>query len=366
VSQFKANEISSPLQLQGQALARLFLQATTAIGSLGGIAVTSVQSCEPLVLVEYGKGRETKLAEIFQLPKHTNSVDPHQTGGIHLGYVRLVNRGRAIGIWFLDTTDADLSAVRQLRLGLFRLHQEQEVLRRILQLVIEGAIPFKPHTASGDRLESYLNRATRVIFQQNRHGVDQDAIRGITAVYELIASKEERDLLMQQLDQARGQVRKKVVRFVQQTSREAQSVYVVIDNSLQIGELTMANQATSTTISFGTNNTFHGDVVAAANIEKSFNKAAEAKDSNLQEALKTLTIEVGKLTQQLPDGAQQQTVSRRLNQLVEEAASPQPDKSVLEVTGKGLLEAAKSVAEMVPLVTAAVKGVLSLFGVALL
>ena len=128
----------------------------------------------------------------------------------------------------------------------------------------------------------------------------------------------------------------------------------------------MANQATNTTISFGANNTFHGDVVAAANIEKSFNKAAEAKDSNLQEALKTLTIEVGKLTQQLPDGAQQQTVSRRLNQLVEEAASPQPDKSVLEVTGKGLLEAAKSVAEMVPLVTAAVKGVLSLFGVALL
>ena len=270
---------------------------------------------------------------------------------------------RTTGILLIDNTNADRSAVRQLRLCLLRLHQEQEVLRRVLQLIIDGTIPFEPHTPGGDKLESYLNRATRVIFQENRHGIDQSAVRDVTALYDMAVSREERDLLLEQLHDARRQVAVKVARFTQQAARKPEYVYVAIDGGFHIGELTVEKQLTNTKISFGAGNTFHGDVVAAANIEKSFNKAAEATDNRLQDALKTLTVEVGKLTEMLTDGTQQQTVSRRLNQFVEEAASPQPDKSVLQVTGAGLMDAAKTVAEMTPIIMTSVNGVLSLFGV---
>ena len=58
-------------------------------------------------------------------------------------------------------------------------------------------------------------------------------------------------------------------------------------------------------------------------------------------------------------------VAGNFKTLAQQAAEPKPIKSVLQVTGQGLVDAAKTVAEMIGPVNAAVKGVLALFGVVL-
>ena len=51
-----------------------------------------------------------------------------------------------------------------------------------------------------------------------------------------------------------------------------------------------------------------------------------------------------------------------MKSFVEEASASKPNRSLLKVTGKGLIEAANAVAEMVQPISKAVKVVLSLFG----
>ncbi len=128
-----------------------------------------------------------------------------------------------------------------------------------------------------------------------------------------------------------------------------------------IGEIAV----NTTTITFGNNNTFNGDVIAAGIIRDSFNKASGACNDEVKGALENLTTTVASLCEKLHEQKEQQKVARRLKSLVEEASSSEPDKGFLEVTGKGLVDAAKAAAAMVGPVTIAVKGVLSLFGVVL-
>jgi hypothetical protein len=125
--------------------------------------------------------------------------------------------------------------------------------------------------------------------------------------------------------------------------------------------LEMYDMSNSKNVYFGDNAVFTGNLAVAESIQDSFNIASKTEDGKLQEALNKLSIEVAKLCEQLPED-DQQTASRRLKTMVEEATAKKPDKSVLSVSANGLLEAAKAVAAMVSPITTAVKGVLSLFG----
>jgi hypothetical protein len=117
----------------------------------------------------------------------------------------------------------------------------------------------------------------------------------------------------------------------------------------------------NTTIQIG-NVSVTGDfnVVTAQNIRDSFNKASgPGVADELKEKLQALTIEVGKLATKLPpDDAEK--VSRDLHTLASEATSKAPRKAWYELSGQGLIEAAKTVAAMAGPVTKAVKAVLSL------
>ncbi len=118
----------------------------------------------------------------------------------------------------------------------------------------------------------------------------------------------------------------------------------------------------TTFIQFGDGNTFNGDVIAAKNIEHSFNRVNEVKNDKLQELLKALTNDVSKLCEQLENTDDQQQVSRKLKTFVEEAASSKPDTGFLKVTAEGLIEAAKTIAVMAEPITKTVKAILTLFG----
>jgi hypothetical protein len=99
-------------------------------------------------------------------------------------------------------------------------------------------------------------------------------------------------------------------------------------------------------ISIGNNATIHGDVVAAASIRNSFNKAESAGASNkLKNLLKKLAVEVEKLNEVLPKETAQQ-VARDLDTLVGETTSPTPRREWWQLSLHGLTKAAKNVGEI--------------------
>jgi len=92
----------------------------------------------------------------------------------------------------------------------------------------------------------------------------------------------------------------------------------------------------------------------------SFNKIRDsAVPGDVKQALEDLHARVQELTAKLEDENKEQ-VARDLDNFVEEATSKNPRKGFLEATGEGLIEAAKTVAEMAPSITTAVKAVIAL------
>ena len=365
IVQFRTTGMNKPLFMQGRGLAKSYAAATTETDS--EVHTQIVHSCDPMVLVEY------VASEIDTLPHRSITM---KAGDHNLAYTRLHIHNKTICVWFLERKRSDPAwwslrrvsknhdtTLRRVRLCLFRLHAEHQVLGAILRMVSQGVIKYEPKTRAGDVFEDYLNRTTRHLYQKTFDGVEQGQMRQAMMAYEQYVSVAERNILLQELQKARRQIVRKIERITQATQQETKIYYVNVKGDIVEGDKIVNN--VNTNITFGDNNVFHGDVIAAGNITDSFNKAESIEQDDLQKAVKDLTKTVAQLCEQLPDNEDQQQVSRKLKTLVEEASAKKPDKSWLELSGKGLIEAAKTVAAMATPVTTAVKAVLSLLGLVL-
>ena len=76
-----------------------------------------------------------------------------------------------------ETLDLYRPAWRDVRLAILRQHAQEETLDRILRWVATGALSYSPQTADGDRLENYINSATKVVNRAIYRGVDCGALR---------------------------------------------------------------------------------------------------------------------------------------------------------------------------------------------
>ena len=112
-----------------------------------------------------------------------------------------------------------------------------------------------------------------------------------------------------------------------------------------------------------TGGTFNAPVGINQAFSNCYNTAQAAPQPDVQQALKALIAEVEKIHPQLSEG-ERGKAEKRLKTLTEAAAQPEPDKEQIAFSGNGLIEAAKTCAEMAPSVVGAVKTVLGLFGVA--
>lgn len=110
--------------------------------------------------------------------------------------------------------------------------------------------------------------------------------------------------------------------------------------------------------------TFNAPVGINQTFTNCYNAAAAVEKPELQQALKTLIAEVEKVHPQLPEG-ERTKAERKLKTLTEEVAEKEPDKEQIALSGKGLIEAAKTCAQMAPSLVIAVKAVVGLFGVLL-
>ena len=74
-------------------------------------------------------------------------------------------------MWVLGSERATSQTIRNLRLCLLRLHAEQEVLVAFLGRLASGAIAYCPGKPVGERIDAYVNKATRRIDRSHWGGI---------------------------------------------------------------------------------------------------------------------------------------------------------------------------------------------------
>jgi hypothetical protein len=114
------------------------------------------------------------------------------------------------------------------------------------------------------------------------------------------------------------------------------------------------------TINLGNGSTFTGPVSVGENIRVSYSAAASVAEDQLRHKLGEVVGLVSKLTEAIDSIDGKNDVSVQLKSFVEEAKKEKPSKWMLDISSKGLIEAAKTVAEMAAPVTTAVRAVLEL------
>jgi hypothetical protein len=96
-------------------------------------------------------------------------------------------------------------------------------------------------------------------------------------------------------------------------------------------------------VTIGDGNSFEGDFVVAHAIEQSFNRVTSSElPDPVKDLLKQLTTAAGEMSKELPPESAQQVASD-VETLTKEATSKAPRPQWLQLSGKGLVEAAKNV-----------------------
>lgn len=126
------------------------------------------------------------------------------------------------------------------------------------------------------------------------------------------------------------------------------------DNS---GENTLNNYVT---INLGDGATFTGPLSVGENIRVSYEAVSGIKESSIRELLEETVKQVSALIEDTTSEDRKNEISTQLKAFVTEAKSDKPSKWMLDVSSKGLIEAAQTVAALATPVTSAVQAVLRL------
>lgn len=114
--------------------------------------------------------------------------------------------------------------VRKLRLHILRLNAEQTTLKNVIRAINKEEIIINRGTESSERLQLYLNNATRNIFREKRHGIIQDEILKGLIQFENIVNFDERENLYKKIEMVRKSVKVKIINFVDKYSAEEQAL----------------------------------------------------------------------------------------------------------------------------------------------
>lgn len=358
------------LVLLGPYIARRYAQASTRHG--WNVAATLVTAGDPIVVVEPSGWERTPPGEAIDV-----SISSRRQGHLYLATTRTPHGG--IETWYLhdaygaswrnvrailreyrqeETLDAYSDAWRNVRLAILRQHAQQETLDRILQWVATGALSYSPQSVDGDRLENYINSATKTVNRTIYRGIDcgalRDALDAATSTQRQAIEIRRRE----RLDGMRRQVREKAERFL--AEREARRpTFNVSGRVVHVGDQIFSGQ-------------FYGSVagtVYAEKMQNSFNSfASRHPDEDLRSRVAELHEQVadlvGRLKEVSPDEANE--VADTLASFTDEVGKDTPNKITLRALGNGLVDVAKKVAELATPIAIAVTAVLKVFGIAAL
>ncbi|MDL9998325.1 hypothetical protein QTI24_06930 [Variovorax sp. J22P240] len=325
----------------GSALAEHFLYASTNHKEIPDSEVMRwwFTAARPSIIVE----REMPM----EFPRHTRQViQPDELQSPINVFHAWIDFGRQrCSTWFIINQGAPKETARRLRIHLCRLHAEREGLKSILSALYAGRLSVERGSASSDALQQYLRDTLHLVQRPNRLGQKQHEL--LDAARDAFGSTFEGENVS--LSSMRKQVADRIQNYIDRNRQIA----TVINN--------IGGDFMQTTIQMGNVNvTGDFNVVTAQNIQNSFNKVAGAEvNPKLKEELQSLAVQVANLAKQLPPDKAEEA-SDALATLSKEAVKKEPRKEWLDVSAKGLMEAAKAVAELAAPITIAVKAVLAI------
>lgn len=311
-------------------------------------------------------GRALGMPTLSNFPERASVVSVQTAGALDLAYTTLEIHERRFAVWMMrgvPNAGRDAAAAsRGIRQCLLRLHAARHGLLELQRMAASGLLPYAAH-AQEDPLGDYLKDLVAQVLRPTYYGANQTELQEIISLYDLGEGGNERQTLETAFNKLKLNREIKARVLLATSTRVAKEgivnyqVSMIVNNTTQTTNINHSGSG-SLTISELTQ-------VAGDYIRQSKEFASNASDAKLREALDELRKQVDSLAKQAPDTETQEVVTRKLKQLSEEAAAKKPDSGFLTVTAKGLIDAAKTVAEMVPSVTTAVKGVLAILGLAL-
>lgn len=340
-------DTTKDLILLGPYIARRYSQASTRHG--WNAASAMVTAGDPIVVVDPSWWELEPPPGAINVRSGSSSPGP-----LHL--TTTSTRHGKIETWYLYQVYGQ--DARNTRLAILRQHAQEEALDHILRLVATGALKYSPQTPDGDRLEDYINSATKIVDRATYRGVDCGALRD--ALDEATSTQHQAIEIRrrERLEGMRRQVREKAERFL--AEREARRpAFNISGRVVHVGDQIFSGQ-------------FYGPVagtVYAETMQNSFNSfASQQPNEELRNRVAELHEQVadlvGRLKETSPDEASE--VVDTLASFTAEAGKDKPSKITLRALGNGLADVAKKVAELAVPVATAVIAVLKLFGIAAL
>ena len=335
--QFDAATAAVPLLMQRARLAARLGQASTPRRPPAAPLQQALLTGMPAIYLETAKRGPTGIADWMPVQAHRldetlallHGSWPHPRGDC--AFVCVESEG------------AERSRLNNLRLNLLRLHAEREVLK----LVLRKAPKLGEANAA---LEQMLTRAHGLLTQPLRFGNDQQMLKAAFACYDDF-TQTERNAVSALLAE-RTQSRQRADRLIDDLLMAGKPIAV---NILQAG-------ARMSTVNIT------GSTVGQVNVETAFNQSTNivqmAEPGPIKDALAQLLEQTKRLAAELPE-EQREEVIKSTETIAREAASKKPNAAVLGISAKGLVEAAKAVAEMAQPIATAVGVVLGLLGLAL-
>ncbi|WP_194791905.1 hypothetical protein [Pseudomonas sp. UFMG81] len=298
----------------------------------------------PSIVLDYDRLIDEHL---IPLPPHISQVLELPDLEVTVSHAWLQIGKQQCAAWFIARGNRHREEVRKLRMHLTRLHTERECLRTVISHAQEGGkLDWVKQTERAETLQHYLNNAIRAIERPMRFGFEQSVL--------LSAAREAYGITLKgrttSFDEMRQQVAMKVQNYLSRESKPTRIVNVFKEAVM------------TTTITLGNFTLTGGDlnIVTAKTIENSFNKATNsALEPGLKQTLENAVAEIAKMMVALPK-ERAELVSRDLETFTTEVTSEKPRQAWYELSAQGILEAAKTVADMAVPVTTAVAAVLAL------
>jgi hypothetical protein len=333
-----------PLLRQGNALARLYSQASTILRRRRKVSQPSnfVLAGSPLIIVELEPREEIAPPEGF------TNIDPEKAHGALMSFGRLQTHVGMVGVWIMQAGRADFSRRRSLRLCLLRLHAEQEALDLILKHIKAKRILQRPDNNVAEDLNRYLDKRTWLIQRDQFAGVSQSAILAALDAADEVTPPATRRNFTERFQGARRQVWLKIEDYQARRAAIRLVPITYIDKSRKV---THVNNNPTINQS--------GSGVVIVNLAEYMENVSNVVNQNLHKSGASPNIEalVKKLTQQIQelvkpelakkvDPQQTQQMGNDLETLSKELANPQPRRKWYQLSLEGIKEAATTIGEV--------------------
>lgn len=193
----RGDKNAGKLLLIGKRLARLYARATAPKGTV--LKGDEVAAGQPTVLVQFEEGEGGGMPASLDFDSD------------HLAFMKSSHGGVSMNLWF---TSAGFGEPRDTRTALLRLSAEHQCLKFVLRDITDGNVKLDEISPRTESLQKYLVATDRTLSKTTRFGVDQTALIRLTQTYETLSGGAELQLLREQLNNIRPQIRTKIINLV--------------------------------------------------------------------------------------------------------------------------------------------------------